>query len=43
MKLNDEDKQTLAKLDDDFAISADGEVATSTGEMEIEIRPPCPD
>ena len=37
MRLDDQDRRALSALDDDFTISDDGEVATVTGEMEIEI------
>ena len=43
MRLDDQDKAALHKLDDDFAFSADGETASITGEMEVEIIRPADD
>jgi hypothetical protein len=37
MKFDDQDKCALRKLDNNFTISADGETATVTGEMEVEV------
>ena len=42
-RLDDQDKAALHKLDDDFTISADGEVAKVVGEMEVEIVRPADD
>ena len=40
IKLDTQDKAALRKLDDDFVISADGETAAVTGEMQITaVRP----
>ena len=36
-RLDDQDKAALHKLDDEFTISADNEVAKVVGEMEVEI------
>ena len=40
MQLDDQDNRALHKLDDGFTISADGQRAVVTGEMEIEIARP---
>ena len=40
MQFDAQDKAALHKLDDDFTISADGEVATVAGEMELKIIRP---
>jgi hypothetical protein len=37
IRFDDQDKRALAALDADFAISADGEVAAVSGQMEVEI------
>ena len=42
MQLDDQDKAALRALDE-FTISADGETATITGEMEVEIVRPAHD
>ena len=43
MRLDDQDKRALRALDSDFVISADGETATVTGEMEVTIIRPADD
>ena len=43
MQFDDQDRAALRKLDDGFAISADGETASITGEMEVEIIRPAHD
>ena len=43
LQLDDQDRAALRKLDDDFAITADGETATVAGEMEVEIVRPADD
>jgi hypothetical protein len=43
MKFDAQDQAALRALDNDFTISADGETATVTGEMEIEIIRPAHD
>ena len=43
LRLDDQDKAALRSLDTDFVISADGETATVTGEMEVEIVRPADD
>ena len=42
-RLDDQDQRALRKLDDDFVISADGEHAMVSGEMEVEIMRPAED
>ena len=42
-RLDDQDKAALHKLDDEFTISADNEVAKVVGEMEVEIIRPADD
>ena len=37
IRFDSQDRAALAKLDDDFAINADGEVATISGKLEVEI------
>ena len=37
IRFDSQDRAALAKLDNDFAISVDGEVATISGKMEVEI------
>ena len=43
MRFDEQDKAALAALDRDFVISADGETATVSGEMEVEIVRPADD
>jgi len=43
MKLDDQDQRALRKLDNDFVISADGEVAMVEGEMQVELVRPVDD
>ena len=43
MQFDDQDRAALRALDDDFVISADGEVATVAGEMEVKIIRPADD
>jgi hypothetical protein len=43
MRLDDQDKRALHALDDGFVISADGERAVISGEMEVEIIRPAED
>jgi hypothetical protein len=40
MRLDDQDRAALLKLDDDFTISTDGERAVISGEMELKIIRP---
>ena len=43
MRFDEQDKRALRALDSDFTISADGETATVTGEMEVKIIRPADD
>jgi hypothetical protein len=43
MPFDDQDKRALHALDSDFTFSTDGETATITGEMEIEVVRPADD
>ena len=43
MRFDDQDKRALRALELDFAISADGEIATVAGEMKVELVRPADD
>jgi hypothetical protein len=43
LPLDDQDRAALAALDDTFVVTPDGEAATATGEMEVEITRPADD
>lgn len=43
LQFDAQDKAALRKLDDDFTISADGEHAVVSGEMEITVERPADD